>query len=106
MRRIGVRHLDNRRCLLPRDYLADPWSFGQPGVVTLVLPPGGDVVSQRIALQVHRMVLAVRDRQVRSTRACARFEFSREVWSEVLSGRRWPGETVLAAIVDSLADWD
>jgi hypothetical protein len=103
MRRIGVRHLDNRRSLLPYDYLADPWAFGQPGRVGVVMPEGGDVVSQRIALQVHRLAVAVRSRHIRSTEACARFEFSREVWSEVLAGRRWPGETVLAAIIDALA---
>lgn len=102
MRRIGVRHLDNRRCLLPRDYLLEPNQFGHPGQVLLVMPAGGDLVSQRIALLVHRMAVTVRLQRIRSSQACARFGFSREVWSEVMTGRRWPGETVLAAMVDVL----
>ncbi|MEN9505070.1 MAG: hypothetical protein RI958_996 [Actinomycetota bacterium] len=105
MPRIGNRHLDTRRNLKPRDYFENPWTFGVPSA-QLVLPPGGDEVSQRIALQTHRLVCRLRERSVTSSRACERFGFSRDVWSEVCAGQRWPGETVLAAIIDTLATTD
>ena len=102
MRRIGVRHVDNRRCLLPRDYLQDPFTFGTRGGV-VVLPVGGDPVSMRIARRQHLLVIAVRERRIRSSAVCGDFGFGRDVWSDVLNGTRWAGETVLVAIFEALA---
>ena len=102
MRRIGVRHVDNRRCLLPRDYLQDPFTFGNRGAA-VILPVGGDVVSMRVARRQHLLVIAVRDRRIRSGDVCGEFGFGRDVWSDVLNGTRWPGETVLVAMFEALA---
>ena len=103
MRRIGPRHLDNRRNLLPRDYFENPWTFGTP-TAKLTMPSGGDDVSQRVAFHVNVLVRAVREHGLTSRQACTRFGFCREVWSDVVNGRRWPGETVLTAILDTIAD--
>ena len=101
MRRIGPRHLDNRRNLTPRDYFEDPWTFGTANS-RLVLPTAGDPVSQRIAWHTHLLVRAVRDQRLSSGSACRRFGFSRDVWSEVVNGHRWPGETIMTAIIDTI----
>jgi len=95
--------LDNRRNLLPRTYFEDPWTFGTRAA-KLTMPPGGDEVSQRIASHLNLLVCAVRERRLTSGQACARFGFCREVWSDVVNGRRWPGETVLTAILDTITD--
>ena len=102
MRRIGIRHLDNRRTLTPRQYARKPWTFGTTAAV-MELPEGGDEVSLRIAIYHHQLVIAVHARNVRVSDVCARFGFGRDVWHEVLGGHRWPGETVYVALVDALA---
>lgn len=101
MRRIGVRHLDNRRCLRPCDYLLDPFTFGT-AAARFVLPAGGDEVSLRVARLHHGLVVAIRANGVKGSWVCREWGFGRDVWSEVVAGRRWPGETVLVAMVDAL----
>lgn len=66
------------------------------------MPPGGDPISQRIALRTHTLVCELRKRRLTSTYACEQFGFNREVWSDVLNGHRWPGETVAFAILDTI----
>ncbi|GAA1243230.1 hypothetical protein FB474_2379 [Oryzihumus leptocrescens] len=96
------RRLD-RRNLLPRDYLADPFIFGHRLGVTTVLPPGGDPVSQAVALVQHHVAVLVRQEQqlerFTARRTTARFGFSKQYWSLCLLGYEWMGETVLAAAV-------
>lgn len=103
MRALGTRHLDRQRNLEPRAYLADPHSFGRRLDVAPAEPVGGDPVSQRVALLQHSLVVAWRERGRRPTSGelCAHYGFSRQLWSRVVLGERWAGETVLAALVEA-----
>lgn len=94
------RRLD-QRSLLPRDYLADPHLFGRNHHPGWVLPPGGDLVSQRVAQVQHFLATEVRERGSRGTArvVTTRFAFSKQYWSVCLLGKAWMGETVLAAAV-------
>lgn len=98
-------HVDARRRLLPRDYLAEPARFGQDLDVALVLPADGDRRSARIARFQHH--LAFRWQQAdrrRSASALAReYDLSPQVVTRSLRGERWMGETVLCALAASLA---
>lgn len=103
MGRLNGRHLDAKRRLRPRDYVADPFGFGERDVDP-VLPPGGDQVSARIALRQHRLVLEIRSRRLRPGRILRAFGISRSVWSDTARGHRWAGETVLAAMHDLVTE--
>jgi hypothetical protein len=94
------RRLDTRN-LRPRDYLLNPFQFGHISPVTPVLPPGGDLKSQRVALVQHELALRVRGLSGPSTTRdlTARFGFSRSYWNDCLLGKKWMGETMLAAAV-------
>jgi hypothetical protein len=94
------RRLDQRR-LLPCDYLANRHQFGRHPNPEWVLPPEGDLVSQRVAQVQHDLAVQLRDRQVRSVAkdVTTRFAFSKQYWSACLLGQAWMGETVLAAAV-------
>jgi hypothetical protein len=81
--------------------MADPWTFGSPAGV-VIMPAGGDAVSQRVADHHHRLVVAIHAGKVRTSEICQQFDFGRDLWSDVLAGRRWPGETVLVAMVETL----
>jgi hypothetical protein len=99
----GGNHLDRRRTLTPRDYLADPWAFGSHHT-TPATPAGGDKFSARVAWLQHHLVLAWRQAGQRPSGAALgrRFGFSRQVWSRSATGHRWMGETVMAAVLDAL----
>lgn len=94
------RRLD-RRTLVPREYLVDPFQFGRTPAPTWVLPEAGDTVSQRVAMVQHQLAVAIRNRHRRSTtRTVTRaFGFSKQYWSLCLLGKAWMGETLLAAAV-------
>ena len=92
------------RSLAPRDYLADPFQFGRASAPRWVLPVGGDVRSLQVAMVTHGVVVLVRglrDRRL-AGRVCARFGFSKQLWSRCLLGETWMGEVVLAAAVSEL----
>lgn len=94
-------HIDSRRRLLPRDYLLDPWQFGQPiAGVNTCLPAGGDRVSKRVAEVQHHLVVTWRanGRYPQASVLCEQFGMSKQTWSRVTLGERWAGETVLAAL--------
>jgi len=96
------RRLD-RRLLLPRDYLADPFQFGHHPHPVWVLPPGGDHRSLRVAMVQHDVALLVRTHCPRAgERVARRFGFSRQYWSKCTGGRAWMGETLLAAAIWAL----
>lgn len=99
MGRLNSRHLDARRTLTPREYFDDPFAFGER-TTTPRLPADGDKISLRIAVQQHRLVLAWRGHRGMSPgEVCRRFGIHRATWSNALRGRRWAGETVLAALL-------
>lgn len=96
-----MRHLDNRRSGRPCDYLENPHTFGTRGA-RWVMPDGGDESSMRIARRTHNLVMSIRARRLRGAPICRRWGFGRDLWCEVMAGRRWPGETVLVAMIDAL----
>lgn len=108
MRRPGGNHLDRRRRLLPRDYLARPDGFGLDCHPAFVVPADGDATSAAVAQLQHELVLQWRDRGGRPSGASMgrRFGFSKQTWSRTVLGQRWMGETVLTALVHALRSSD
>lgn len=99
MGRLNGRHLDAQRKLTPRAYLADPYAFGM-SASRLIMPPGGDDVSQLVAAFQHHLVRRWRAQGAVSAPAVqARFRIGRTAWSQTIHGHRWAGETVLTALV-------
>lgn len=94
------RRLDTRN-LRPREYLLNPYQFGHHSPVAAVLPAGGDLTSQRVALVQHELSMRVRQLSGPSTtrEVTAEFGFSRSYWNDCLLGKAWMGETMLAAAV-------
>ncbi len=102
----AVSVLLNRRSLRPRDYLSEPARFGRDVTIGTVLPSGGDVLSQRVALVQHQLVFAMGyppDRGT-ATRVTRSFHLSKRQWRLCLLGEAWMGKTVLAAAVKVLLD--
>lgn len=98
----GGNHVDRRRRLLPRDYLADPHAFGRPGRRAITASPvDGDARSARIAALQHDLVTRWRRQGCRPSGASLgrAFGFSRQTWSRAILGERWMGEAVQAALV-------
>ena len=98
MRRTSAHHLDNRRHGLPRDYVNNPWLFGTETAV-LVMPAGGDEDSAAVAWEIHNLVRYVEAHRIPGAAICREMHMGRDVWTEVKKGRRWPGETVLIALI-------
>jgi hypothetical protein len=99
-----VRSIDRRRRLAPRDYLTDPHRFGLDPTASFIVPDGGDQQSMEIARVIHLCVVAWRRVEHRPSGADLgrRYGFSRQTWSLITQGRRWPGHTVLAATIAAL----
>ena len=93
------RSVDRRRRLLPRDYVTQPDRFGVDGDVEFAMPPGGDDASFEIARLVHRLAVVARTSGRCGAQLGRRFQFSRQVFSDVLNGRRWPNASTLAALL-------
>ena len=104
VKRPGGNHVDRRRRLLPRDYLADPYGFGQPRANRTVQPSGGDPVSARVAWIQHELVAAwrVRGSSPSGAQLGREFGFSRQTWSRAALGQRWMGEAVTCALLAAL----
>jgi hypothetical protein len=102
--RPGGNHVDRRRLLLPRDYLADPAGFGQDRPARLRTPPDGDAPSARIAWLQHQLVAAWRRQGCKPSGAALgrAFGFSRQTISRSALGQRWMGEAVLAALLTAV----
>jgi hypothetical protein len=99
MTRLSSRHLDARRSLTPRDYLADPWAYGERPS-HMVMPDGGDQLSQRVALVQHELIREFRaDATLAPGTVCKIFGIHRNTWSRTMNGHRWAGETVMVALV-------
>lgn len=100
MTRLHPRHLDQHRHLQPRDYAEDPSLFGVDPALPFGVPPGGDEVSMRIAVEQHRLVCAWHAGGRRPTVAALGrgFGISKQTFSKTARGTRWAGETVLAAL--------
>lgn len=101
MGRIHPRHLDQRRLLEPRDYASDSESFGLTEHLEFRVPSGGDAISMQIAAVQHGLVC--RWNATGRTRTAAllerRFGIKKQTMSLTAKGRRWAGETVLAALI-------
>ncbi len=104
MSRFNGRHLDQNRRLLPRDYAGDPSLFGVDEHLEFHVPKGGNKVSMLVAAEQHRLVCDwSRIRRPSSAAVLARrYGTSPQTLSTVVTGRRWAGETLLAALSDAL----
>lgn len=103
--RPGGNHLDRRRARRPKDYAIPSDAFGQPVTVQWSVPPGGDAVSLHVARTQHRLVVSWRQHAGHASGAAvaSRYGFSRQTWSRTVLGERWAGETVLVALVETVA---
>ncbi len=101
----GANHLDRQRRLTPRHYI--PLGYGRDPAATCAVPHGGDPVSAAVARVQHTLLLSYRAvRQHGSNRRTARaFGISDTVWQQAMSGQRWMGETVTAALLHAVLDW-
>lgn len=86
----------------PRDYLAIPELFGHDPTATVAIPDGGDERSCAVALAVHQLACRVRAARINGAAVARTWGFSRQTWSDVLLGRRWPGVVVLVAILSAI----
>ena len=104
MGRFNGRHLDQRRQLQPRDYLTRADYFGVDPNVQVVVPEGGNEVSLRVAVEQH--LLVCRWGEVRRPSSAAvlarRYGTTPSTISAVVTGRRWAGETLFAALNEEL----
>lgn len=100
MAHLNPRHLDHRRALIPSAYALDPRLFGVVTDLEFRVPPGGDVVSMRIAQLEHLVICEweALGRRPSAAALCRRFGFSPQTLSKVTTGQRWAGETLLAAL--------
>lgn len=96
--------IDARRTLTPRDYLERPQLFGEAHDARFTCPADGDRVSLEVSRMLHVCVCAWRRAPHRRSGAALgrEFGFSRQTWSDVTRGNRWPGHTVLIALISSL----
>jgi hypothetical protein len=93
----------DRRLLLPREYLVDPYRFGTDLTPQWVLPPGGDQRSLRVAMVQHDIARLLRSHCPRiGQRVGDRFAFSRQQWSKCTRGQAWMGPTVLSGAIWAL----
>ncbi len=93
-------HVDNRRKLRPAAYFPTD-TFGHHPSAKPMLPPDGDLASLHIAALTHQLLCRYRAGGYRPSGAALgrTHGFSKTVFSETLAGRRWPGESVLAALL-------
>jgi len=104
--RPGANHLDRRRTLSPRRYFP-PGYYGKVPSARSSVPPGGDAVSGAVAQVQHDLLVLYR--QVRrhgwNRRAGRKYGISETVWQDVMAGKRWMGETVMAALLTAVHRW-
>jgi len=80
--------------------VSEPDLFGVDPDARFQRPDGGDRVSMRIAQQIHLLLCDWnRDRRPSAAALAERFDTSKQTISRVSRGERWPGETVMAALV-------
>jgi hypothetical protein len=98
--------IDTRRRLAPRDYLVHPDLFGEDRHADFAIPADGDEPSLAVARVLHDCICLWRhgDRPPTGAAMARRFGFSRQTWSHVVRGYRWPGHTVFSAIVIAARD--
>jgi hypothetical protein len=98
--------IDARRRLTPRQYLVHPDLFGEVIDAEFAMPDGGDEASMEIARTVHLCFAALRHAPASASGAALarRFRFSRQTWSATSRGLRWPGHTVLIAVLVGLRE--
>ena len=97
-------HVDGRRRLWPRNYLTDPFTFGQDPAAERCVPDGGDMCSARVAWLQHQLACRWQVAgPTTSARQLARvYGLSPQVVTRSLRGERWMGETVLCALLATL----
>jgi hypothetical protein len=101
MNRPSATHVDLRRRLTPRDYCANPFQYGLNPAVKFRVPLGGDSVSAEVARVQHELLIAFRTIRPAGdgSREVGELGVSRATWRRSLSGHRWMGETVMAAVL-------
>jgi hypothetical protein len=99
--RFNGRHLDQSRLGQPRDYIRCTDQFGVDREAEFWLPADGDRVSMLVAVEQHHLVCDWMTIRRPSTAAvlARRFGTSPATISAVVTGRRWIGETLFAALV-------
>jgi hypothetical protein len=104
--RPGANHLDRRRTRSPRNYFP-PGFYGKVPSARSSVSPGGDAVSAAVAQVQHDLLVLYR--QVRghgwNRRIASEFGVSDTVWQDVMAGKRWMGETVMAALLVAVHRW-
>ena len=101
----GFNRIDNRLALRPRDYIAPSSAFGVDADAKVAVPPGGTLAAAKVAYSQHRYVLAWRAGPARPSGAGLGrdYGFSKQAWSRAILGESWMGQTLLAALLDALA---
>lgn len=93
--------------MTPRDFLTNPHGFGRDPGAQVVVPPGGDLVSARVAYQQHTLALTIRqaDRHLHISTAvvAATFGISRATYNRFLNGESWARQTGTTAMLFALA---
>jgi hypothetical protein len=99
----GANKIDSQLLLTPRDYLSNPAAFGSPvEVVISVLPVGGNLDSQLVAWNVHRLAAIYRSKEpadrIDARKVFDKRGFSKSTLSRILLGHSWPGAIGLTAL--------
>ena len=126
MYRPGANAIDHQLVGLPRDYVADPRTFGHVEAELLGTAPdspavGGagvgleqadqlvrrvDAVSLLAATVQHELAVRWRASGLSGAQAASRWGFSRQTWSRTITGGRWAGHVGLTALSRELAVHD
>jgi hypothetical protein len=104
--RPGANHLDRRRTLSPRNYFP-PGSYGKVPSARSTVPSDGDRVSAAVAQVQHDLLVLYRHQRRRgwNRRTAGAFGISDTVWQDAMAGKRWMGETVMAALLAAVHRW-
>jgi hypothetical protein len=99
----GGNKIDSQLLLRPRDYLSNPTAFGSPvEAVISVLPLGGNIDSQLVAWNQHRLAVIYKSKEppdrTEARKVFERRGFSKSTRSRILLGYSWPGAIGLTAL--------
>lgn len=101
----GGNHLDRQRpsALQPRDYIyGSPHGYGHDKHAKFDVPPGGAAQWARVAKIQHQLILRWRDQGgPNGAEMARRYGCSPATWSRTITGTRWAGSLLLAALIEA-----